>query len=515
MPEPRRPRLAGRLRTLVLLALLSALAGLLLPLHARLQGVHTFRQTHVAGNIEKYVARGLTLRPETYNLDTPGHLYDFPLYQLLVAVVCRVTGWPVLPVARAVNVVCIVGVWWAAAWLMRRAGLPVVQRAATLVLLAWSPLLLFYGAVPHVDVLALVLSMLSLAGFVAWTESSRELARPEARVGYGFMLAAGVLATLIKNPVYLPFFVGLTWHRWRRSGWRGLLAPAFVAFAFALLAAVVGFKLYANHVNGTSGFLAPEEAQAYFGPPGDRLRRKYWRPILDAFGFEVLPAGAVLLGLLALPGLRRRVPTRHASLLVGLLLGVTLTLLLFFNRHREHDYYQLPFVFPLALLAGLALHRVHVQARAWRRMGRRWAPVALALFLCMGVVLAAVAAAQRTRQLWEGPPAEVSERGAFLQAHTRPDDFVAFVVGTQPGNWDPTHLYFAQRDGWNLARSEITRETFARLHARTEGEYRRFFVFVPWPSVEDGAPALLALGARLEVESEVGQLYRLEAGWLR
>jgi hypothetical protein len=365
--------------------------------------------------------------------------------------------------------------------------------------------------VPHVDLLALLLAMVSLAGYLRWTQAPGAF---DARAGYALMLAAGVLATLIKNPVYLPFVVGLTWMRVRRAGWRGLLAPAFAGFALAVLAAVVGFKLYANHVNGTAGFLAPEEAQAYFGPAGDRLRRKFWRPILEAFGFEVLPAGAVWLGLFALPALLRRVRGARAALVGGLALGVVLTLLLFFNRHREHDYYQLPFVFPLALLAGLALQRAHVRARAARRHGWRAAPVALACLLALGAMVAASAAVQRTRLLWQGPPAEVLERGAFLQAHTRPDDFVAFVVGTQPGNWDPTHLYYAQRDGWNLARSEVTPTTFAALHARTAGRYRRFFVFVPWPSVAECAPALQALGARLEVDADVGQLYRLEPGAL-
>lgn len=512
MSEPRRPRLAGRLRAVVFLALLLALACLLLPLHAPLRGAHTFRQTHVAGNIEKYVAHGLSLRPATYNLDTPGQLYDFPLYQLAAAGLCRATGWPVLVVARALNVLGVLGVWLLAAALMRRAQMPASQRATTLVLLAWSPLLLFYGAVPHVDVLALALSMLSLACYLRWSDArlSNTAGRFDAPLNYALMLVAGVAATLIKNPVFLPFFVGMAWHRLRCRGPRALLTPAFAAFTAALLAAVVGFKLYANHVNGVAGFLAPEEAQAYFGPPGDRLRRKFWRPILEALGFEVLPACAALLALLALPSLRRRVRGPHATLSVGLFGGVLAALLLFFNRHREHDYYQLPFVFPLALLAGLTVQRVHVRARALRRHGWRVAPAALALALSVGAAVALVSAAQRTWLLWQGPPGEVTERGAFLQAHTRPDDFVAFVVGAQPGNWDPTHLYFAQRDGWNLARSEVTRATFAALRTRLAGRYRRLFVFVPWPSVEECAPELRALGARLAVDADVGQLYWLE-----
>ena len=44
------------------------------------------------------------MRPETYNQDVPGALFDFPLYPWSVALVCRALGSPPVATARALNV---------------------------------------------------------------------------------------------------------------------------------------------------------------------------------------------------------------------------------------------------------------------------------------------------------------------------------------------------------------------------------------------------------------------------
>jgi len=66
-------------------ALLAVASGLREPIG----GSHVFRQSHVASNIEKFVERGLSLRPATYNENVPFSAFDLPLCQLAVASVCR------------------------------------------------------------------------------------------------------------------------------------------------------------------------------------------------------------------------------------------------------------------------------------------------------------------------------------------------------------------------------------------------------------------------------------------
>lgn len=495
----RRPRRAVIARVLLVAALLPAFALMLGELRQPLRGEHTFRQAHVAANIEKYVAHGLSLRPEAYNVDVPGALFDFPLYQLGVAWLCRTFGLPPVPTARAVNIALFALTLVVASRLMALAGASAGERALGLTFFAWSPLNLFFWATPFVDPLAVLAALLSVAGYLRWERGLRG--------GYVTMLGAGVVATLVKNPLYLPFAVALAWDRLRRRGPRALLAPAFVAFALALGAAVVLFKLHANEVNAAGAFLVRDEAEAYFGTLHDRLRGKYWRALLASFATKVLPGGAGALALAGLALLPWRAKRRGSTLYAGLAWGVALTTLLFFGRHREHDYYQLPFVFPAAALAGYATQRMLVAASSSRRRAVVWSARAV-----LAVILAASAhAAHATwRVMLETPgPAELRARGEWIQAHTRPDDFVAVVVGSDARNWDPSHLYFAQRDGCNLARSEVTAQTLAALAERAHAAYGRFLVFVPWPQREAMAGRLEELGAQQQAAGDAGDLYVL------
>ena len=64
---------------------------------------HDFRQTHVASVIEVYMAEGLSVpaRPGNRLLDA---VYDFPLYQFVVAVAAGAIDALPVPTARAVNI---------------------------------------------------------------------------------------------------------------------------------------------------------------------------------------------------------------------------------------------------------------------------------------------------------------------------------------------------------------------------------------------------------------------------
>jgi hypothetical protein len=488
-------------RVVLALALAPPATALLGELDEPLHGAHTFRQAHVAANIEKYVSGGLSLRPSAYNVDVPGALFDFPLYQLGVAALVRATGLPPLETARAVNV----GLWaatlLAGAALLRELRAGAVERALALGLVAWSPLLAFYAPTPLVDPLAVLLSLLSLLGYLRWDARG-------GRAAATLMWLTGVLACLIKNPVYLPVLMAMGCERLRRRGARSLLQPGFFALVAASGLAVVLFKLYSNHVNQSGAFLPADEAAAYFGTWADRLRRKYWRALAESLGERVLPTAAGLTALLGLAwGGRSR--SRLRAVGIGLACGVALTLLLFFGRHREHDYYQLAFVFPAALLAGRGLTRALAAARLARARGRPLL-ARLGQAAVLAVLAAGAASAQATWRAMGDVPgaAELQARGAWLRAHTRPGDFVAVVVGGDAANWDPSHLYFAQRDGSNLAHAEVTPETFAELRARFPG-YRRVLLFVPWTQRAAMAARLPALDARPLDSGETGDLYEI------
>src|SRR5258708_14965781 len=138
----------------------------------RIDGAHTFRQAHVAANIEKYLAQGLSLRPATYNFDIPYSLFDFPLYQLAVASVCRRLGSPVLVTARFVNLAVLVALCFVVERLLARCRVHPRHALFCLGLFLAAPLNLFYFSNPIVDGLAALLSFVSLYAFVGWEEGT-------------------------------------------------------------------------------------------------------------------------------------------------------------------------------------------------------------------------------------------------------------------------------------------------------------------------------------------------------
>jgi hypothetical protein len=109
----------------------------------------------------------------------------------------------------------------------------------------------------------------------------------------------------------------------------------------------------------------------------------------------------------------------------------------------------------------------------------------------------------------------VAERGAWIAAHSRQDDFVVYVLGLREDNWDPAPLYFARRHGQNLARSQVSYAHLAGLQRQFAGRYARFLLYCPPVALPELEPRLARLGAQVLADGEPGRLYRLEPAWLR
>jgi hypothetical protein len=500
-----RVRSDARLRLPAALALpLAVMAGGLgEPVH----GTHLFRQAHVAANIEKFVEAGPSLRPRTYNLDAPASLYDFPLYQLVAAGASRTLGTAPLPTARAVGIAAFVLAVFILDGLLRRTAVRPAHALLGLVLFAWAPLVVFFFSAPIVDGLAVTLGLASVLGYARWAGTGRP-------ADFMLMLAAGVLSALVKNPVYLPFLVAIAWHRARARGLRALAAPGFLALLGAVGLAVLGFKLFANHVNGVAGWLGAGEAEAYFGTLLDHLTwTDSWSRIVATLTLEVLNPVTAALAVIALVAYARRGRGGWRHLHLGAALGGATAVLVFFNRHRGHDYYQLPLVPACAFFAGYGLYRLLLAAR---RPGAGRGP-ALALVAVAAVSLAAAWLGLQRVGRGEVPDdstVEMAESGCWIQRHTEPSDFVVYLLDTHPGDWNPAWLYFAHRDGYNLSHVEVRRPALERLAERFAPRYRRVLVFCPAYLVPRLGRKLDAWGLHPLHVSALGRLYVLEAARL-
>jgi hypothetical protein len=487
----------------------SATALMVRDLDAPIHGSFYFRQAHVAANIEHFLENGPSLVPATYNLDAPYSIFDFPAYQLLVASICRILGSDPLLTARAVNVAIFAFTFVLIDRLLLAAGMGRMHRIASGFLFCFSPMNLFYYQSPFVDPLAIGLSLLSLYAFI-----KLETAGGPGRLPLlAMLLAASVLSTLIKSPIYLPVFVAVVvtalWRRFEPMGpWK------FLVYVTAIGTTVLGFKAWSNRVNGVAGFFDANEPREYFGPLTDRFDPESWHRIGGILHHDAANTLTVALALLGVVVWAFRSRSRHKPLFLGLVLGWILTLVVFFNRFTWHNYYLLGFELPLAFFGAYALHRMRVQSRAWRRRGgaRLGLPTSAALAVVAGYT--AVASTKAMRDLAATPTEWIRASGEFIHRSTTPDDFVVYLVESQDfRDWNPVFLYFAQRRGYNVTTRRIERRPsiLARLEARYASSTGRFVVFCPARAAPRLAPLIESQGARLVEAGPSGWLYQMRA----
>ncbi len=470
------------------------------------RGHFYFRQAHVMANIEKYLEDGLSLHPETYNYDVPYSLFDFPAYELLIASVVKVFGGDPLLLSRLLSLLCFAATFFLIDRLLASTGVPPGMSTMVVFLFALSPLCLFYFGTPLVDVLAIPLSIASMYAFVRYNASS------SARGWFWLMTGAGVLATLIKNPVYLPAFCAILLLGVVKKGPRFFFERDIVAFGAAICASVVLFKLFSNRVNDIAGFLSSSESTAYFGPLEDRLDPRSWKRILRVEQQEMLNSvtWVLAIGGLVLYALRSR--SAFKSLYLGLVGGAVVALLIFFSRYTWHDYYQLPMELPLAFCAAYGLQSLADGSNWLRsrspRLGRASAllvPAILGLSLYEGMT--------GFREAASTPTDWIQRNGDWIRERTSADDFVVYVLDTADRrDWNPVFLYFAKRDGYNLSHKRVNTRVLSSVLARFGPRYRRVLLFCPVELRPELKSRLGAAGAVLIDAGPAGYLYRLDAG---
>jgi len=164
------------------------------------------------------------------------------------------------------------------------------------------------------------------------------------------MLVTAVLTCLIKNPIYLPIALFIAGWLVAAHGWRVLARREWIAF----------FGVTALTVLAYAGLYRAREPPP--GPAGGRAPVVFasWREAFepgDVLGDPRVagnpdPQSTAVRGGGRRAGASLRRWSQEASRAVVLLAAASaVTMLVFLNVNYEHNYYQLPFVFPLGLLA--------------------------------------------------------------------------------------------------------------------------------------------------------------------
>ena len=206
--------------------------------HNTIFDFHGFRQAQTAISAESIRNGGPILRYETPVFGPPWSLpFEFPLYQVLVALLAKLFAAPIDKTGRFVSEIFHYLIFFPLASILARLGLTRVQRIPTLALFAASP---FYNFISHlfmIESTALFLSLVFLDQIFRLVQSQEDDKR---RRWYITGAASfGMLAGLVKVTTLAPFFVLasclLLWHFWGEYK-HGTLktAPALIIGAVCL-----------------------------------------------------------------------------------------------------------------------------------------------------------------------------------------------------------------------------------------------------------------------------------------
>jgi len=494
---PSRPEARPRMwKTITISFAVLSQIPLCIPISEQIGGTNFFRMAHVAANIEKMLTLGIGSAPAIYNKDVARQFFDFPIYQATAALLCRITGLSPVISGRLINLFVAIGSLLLLMTLLETLGLGRRAILAAIFFAALSPLSLFYSHAIIPDPLAQMLSLASLIGYIRY-EKERAVNKH-----YWLMFLCGVLSALIKSPTYFAIAVLIAIHTAWTRGWRGMMRPSFLLFFAALLATVVAFTIVSGSGNVT--VLGQSDLQWYFSTLAERSQlRGYLRIGKTLFAKAVNPLAMIVAALGVLSALIRYRKENNRLLLVWLL-GCIVATMTFLGVHR-HDYYQLIFVAPLAAFAGQGLVLLDSIIRDAIGNGLR-GRLAVGVVLAIFALFAPYHEIDTFLQMNQSRLGGRDKTGKWLQEVTSPKDFIVYALDGE--GWDPSYLYFAKRDGYNLDCDQSSK-SLDEIRERFGPSYSNLYLFVPRALKENCAIRAAVLPSQPARSSAHGELFAL------
>jgi hypothetical protein len=368
---------------------------------------------------------------------------EFPLTEWLSAALYFVSG-PTILVDRLVTLAFFLGSAW---FLFRIVGLvhnDALARFVTVVYLA-APLGIYYSRAVHIDFTAVCLSHALLFFVLRFARDGR--ARDLATAA-----AAGSLAFAVKAPyafyLLLPALLFCYQRRATLRAWLGTIA----AFAVSTVAFAAWFA-YSQAVNRRapdlsfipSYFAHVNRFSWYFGTWEERLTLEPWRTIAGRIFREI--ATTVWWAFVPLGFLARRELAAFYAFSLAWCAGTIVYVLLFLSLNESHNYYQVPFIAPFALLLGGAIYACWTYAGARARLARAAAVTILLGYAVSSFVVAA-------GRFYRVDAAQIRV-GEFVRRLTTEDDLIV-MAHADAVHGDPSYLFYARRYGWSVGHHELS-----------------------------------------------------------
>lgn len=321
---------------------------------------HEWRQSESVMMIDAYYRYGIDLlKPMVaWKGEYRIHPFEFPVFEALAALMYKVFS-PQLLVAKVVFFVLFgLGLYYLYRLILLLGG-SVRKAWAALFLYAAMPMSLYYSVLPQIDFATTTFCIAAIYYLEKYLQQKHWM----YLIGFGLSLAvAGV-----EKPPYLlsllPLAIYLLLSRFQ---WKtllnlilaalpaGVLSVAWIVYSQELIAQTPDFSFLPDFS------LKDHNASWYFGTWEQRKELGNFRNLLGRLegGLSYPVTVLALAGI----GLAATEPTQENKGWLWLLAGQALMVAVFYNLNLIHDYYQIPMVFAVAVLGGIALDRLYTGA---------------------------------------------------------------------------------------------------------------------------------------------------------
>lgn len=416
---------------------------------------HGFRQTQTAYTALIYHEQGISLLHSPLPVlgrpfDVP---FEFPLFQALAALVMDLGVRPDVAMRVTAYACFLVTAGLLYGFTRRFAG----RVAAVVALFAFlfSPFALLWSR-------ASLIEFMATAGAIGFAWAAIEWRERRVLWLVPLAVASGSIAFLVKVTTGAVFvipilaYVSSREHRSPR-GW--IRERANLPLAFMCLTPLALAALWTRHADRikerglfTRWLTSDQLTEWNFGTLDQRLDLDNWRLIADRVVLSQF--GGVVVLAIALAGLWRA-PNR--SLWVGWTLAGLAAVLIFFNLHLAHDYYQ-------AAISPIAASLIGLGGAAFVRLfARGWRPSVLLVVAAL-VTVSTAAAVWQNRGNWARAWTDADTFSTLRTAdeladRTSPDELIV-VLGL---DWSPELLYYARRRGTMLRAYDLPQDGVAQL----------------------------------------------------
>lgn len=476
----------------IILIFLISIFILSLNFNGEIARINSFKQAEVASNISYYVNTGFTIEETLFNKNIDLKFFSYPFYQYLVATLCKISGMTVTQSGRLINIFFFAITFFLFLKLFNILKVNKSIQLISIFLFAFSPLVLYYYRSVHPDPMAIFFSFLSLYYYLKYEKKSGN-----NKFNYFIIIISGVIATLIKSPIYLLIILAIFFYRLQIQNLRSIFKKDFIIYAIIIASTVVFYKITADIINEG----AVIKASWMFATLNLRLSITPYILLFTWYFIEVLTPILFLFFIYGIYNILK-LKTKNSGKVVfsSLFYGMIITILIFFNVFRAHDYYQLPFIIIVAYFTSIPINKF------FDRYKHNKSVYAYSVFQFVIIVLISFA----IFKMPTNPDFNVIRSAKFIQKNTDNKDFVFYIYDKNIQNWDPTYLFHTQREGFNLALNNLSKDNYVdSLITKYKNNHNNFYVFIPKQFINDLNSEQLQVHLKPFKRNDTGIIYKI------